>query len=97
MVIDSLLFLGRALATLPPVYIFHNNHLQVSIIRELSYYHIVAISIDKSYYILLKVKEVMKMAFGVDCERHERREERFEGIAIVAVIILLLIAMGIVF
>ncbi|AGA68049.1 hypothetical protein Desdi_0510 [Desulfitobacterium dichloroeliminans LMG P-21439] len=34
------------------------------------------------------------MVYGVGCERHE---ERFEGIAIVVAIILLLIAMGIVF
>jgi hypothetical protein len=47
------------------------------------------------YYLL--AKEEMQMAFGgVDVD-DRRRGERFEGIAIVVVIILLLIALGIVF
>ena len=50
-----------------------------------------------AYYVLSFAKEEMQMAFGtVDCCRPEKN--RFgEGIAIVVVIILLLIAMGIVF
>jgi len=53
-----------------------------------------------AYYVLSFAKEEMQMAFGTvdrdDCCRPEKN--RFgEGIAIVVVIILLLIAMGIVF
>lgn len=48
------------------------------------------------YYLL--AKEEMQMAYGgVDLDDHRRERISIQGIAIVTVIILLLIAMGIVF